>query len=61
MSPSSAIACATVRGKPSRMNPRAHVGPIEPLPDDADHHVVAHQLAAIHDRLGAQPDLGAAP
>ena len=61
MIPSSAAACATVRGKPSRMNPPAHIGFRQPLPDDADHHVVADQLAAVHDRLRPQSDLACPP
>ena len=38
--PSRARACATVRGKPSRRNPRRASGCAEPLADQADHEVV---------------------
>jgi hypothetical protein len=43
---SSAEACSTVRGKPSS-------------PDDADHHLVAHEFSAVHDRLGPPADVRA--
>ena len=42
--------------KPVEDEPVPRVRPVEPLPHDPDHHLVAHQLAALHDRLGAQPD-----
>ena len=31
----------------------------EPLRDDAQHDLVAHELARVHDRLGLEPELGA--
>ena len=46
---SSASACGTVRGKPSRMKPRLASALVDPVGHDADHDVVGHQLAAGHD------------
>jgi hypothetical protein len=39
--------------------PRPRVLAVEPLANDPDHHLVADQLTAIHDRLGAQSHRGA--
>ena len=53
------LACATVRGKPSRMNPgarRSFPGAPCTIPIITSS---LDQLAAVHDRLGPQPDLGA--
>ena len=44
---SSASACGTVRGKPSRTKP---VLVREPLADEVDHEVVGHEVAALEDR-----------
>ena len=55
-SSSSASACGTVRGKPSRMKPFLHVRLIETVGDDPDHDLVRHQPAAGHDVLGLQAD-----
>src|SRR5258708_28575402 len=38
--------------------PADPVGALQPLAPDPDHHVVADQLAAIHDRLGPLADAG---
>ena len=53
---SSAWACGTVRGKPSRTKPLRASGWAMRSADDRHHHVVRHQLAARHDLLGVQPD-----
>ena len=45
---SSASACTSVRGKPSRITPRAGVGPAEPVEQQADGDVVGHELARVH-------------
>ena len=39
--------------------PSGHVRTVEALTDNPDHHLVAHELTALHDRLGAQPDFTA--
>ncbi len=46
-----------VRGNPSRTKPADGVGPQEPFPDDADHDVVADQLARVHDGLARASEL----
>jgi hypothetical protein len=56
----SACACARLRGKPSRMNPRCGIGLGQPFANDSEHDLVGHQLAGVHRRLGAAPILGAA-
>ena len=53
---SSASACATVRGKPSRMKPFLAVRLLEPVGDDADDDLVGDELARIHHRLGLHAD-----
>ena len=53
---SSASACGTVRGKPSRMKPLLGVGLVDAVGDDRDHDLVGHQLAARHDVLGLEAD-----
>ena len=45
---SSASACGTVRGKPSRMKPSAASLGVDPLGDHADDHLVGDQVAAVH-------------
>ena len=40
---------------------RLRVGLAEPLLDDAEHDLVGHQLAAVHDGLGPLPELGTGP
>ena len=53
---SSASACFTVRGKPSSTKPLLRVRLVDPVGDDADHHVVGDQIAARHDVLRLQSD-----
>src|SRR5204863_3161452 len=45
--------------EPVEDEPFAHILLVEPFPDDPDHHVVAHQLAARHDFARPLADFGA--
>ena len=56
----SASAWAKLRGKPSRMKPRAASRSARRSRNDAEHDLVDHQLAGVHGRFGPQTVLGAA-
>ena len=53
---SSACACGTVRGKPSRMNPFAASGSRSRSVDHPDHDVVAARTRRVHVALGLDPE-----